>query len=117
MESNLRKRILNILDTTSQDNFKSHCQKYSIKNFLKSQQAMNNDIYYDLVESETVDKSMTKFTEHLVEDRKGNLLDTPDEEERVSHSFSLHHVCSSTRNSKGKPLQSFQEWVSQSKAR
>lgn len=116
-DSNLRKRILNILDTTTQETFNNHCQKYSIKTFLRSQQAMNNEIYYDIVESENVDKSIAKFTEDLVENRKADLLETPEEDDRVSHSFSLNHVCSSARNSKGRPTISFNDWLNQSKAR
>lgn len=115
IESTLKKRILNILDTTSHEGFTTHCQKYSIKSFLKSQQAMNNDIYYEIVEHETVDQSMAKFTEHLVEDRKAELLATPPEDNRANHSFSLSNVCSSNRKSKGKPTMTFNDWLSKAR--
>lgn len=114
-ESNLKRRILTILDEPRSDLFTEYCEKNSIKNFLKSQQALNKDIYFEVLEQEKLDKSAFKNAEKILESEKSLLIETPEEDERISHSFSLSQVRNSQRDLKEKPDVTFESWLAKNK--
>ena len=114
-ESNLKRRILTILDEPRSDLFSEYCDRNSIKGFLKSQQAMSKDIYFEVLEDEKLDKSIMKGAERLIGKEMSQFIETPGEDDRISHSFSIAQARNSARDTKDKPEVTFESWLARNK--